>query len=145
MQKWADEQAKARQEAINRGEWGPPAAAQPAAVAPKQSAARPGAVPPPAPQPTAKQLKTHTVTIDHGGWVTRTTFALQDDGSWRPSEGLGTETVASPAPGAVAPFDPVAFRQKVLQNQEQVRQRILQSQQQMMQRLEITGQRQWHF
>jgi hypothetical protein len=137
MQKWAEEQNKARQEEANQ--WWLPGPAQPAAIPPNQPAARPGAglapATPPAPKPTAKQPQTHTVAIDHGGQVTRTTFVLQDDGSWRLSEGPGTNTVTQAAPGAGPPFDREAFRQKVLQNQERVRQRILQSQQQMMQRL----------
>jgi hypothetical protein len=153
MQKWAEEQAKARQEAINRGEWGSPAAAQPAAVPPNQPLARPEAAPAlsalPPPQPGAKQPKTYTVTINNGNQVTRTTFVTGDDGSWHPAEGLGIDTVTPAAPVAVPqvrfpaqaipqqapmPIDPVAFRQMVLQNQERVRQQILQSQQQMMQR-----------
>ena len=154
---WAAEQANARQEAINNGEWGAPAAARPAAVPPNQPAAGPGAAPalsaPPPPQPGAKQPKTYTVTIDHGGQVTRTTFVMGDDGSWHPTEGLGIDTVTPAAlvAGPMAapqvrfpaqaipqqapmPFDPVAFQQMVRQNQERVRQQILQTRQQMMQR-----------
>ena len=96
---------------------------------------------PPAPQPAAKQPQTHTVTIYKGNQVTRTTFVMGDDGSWQPAEGLGTDTVTPAAPAAAIPeqattlFDPVAFRQMVLQNQERVRQQILQTRQEMMQRI----------
>jgi hypothetical protein len=122
------------------------------------ASAGPGAAPAlsalPPPQPGAKQPKTHTVTIYNGSQVTRTTFVMRDDGSWHASEGLGIDTVtpAAPVAGPMAapqvrfpaqaiprqapmPFDPVAFRQMVLQNQERVRQQILQTQQQMMQRI----------
>ena len=132
-QKWADEQNKARQDEMNQW-WiartgttggGP---AEPASAGGGPGAARP-------PQPTAKQPKTHTVTIYNGNQVTRKTFVMQDDGSWQPAEGLGTDTVAPAAPAAGPPFDPAAFRQMVLQNQERVPQQILQTRQQMMQRI----------
>ncbi|HEV2970874.1 MAG TPA: hypothetical protein VGY55_12960 [Pirellulales bacterium] len=90
---------------------------------------------PPAPQPTARQPNTHTVTIYHGNQVTRTTFVMQDDGSWQATERLGTDAVTPAAPVAGPLFDPAAFRQMVLQNQERVRQQILQTRQQMMQRI----------
>jgi hypothetical protein len=98
------------------------------------------AIPAPAPsQPTAKQTKTYTVTISNGNQVTQTTFELGDDGSWLPSEGRGTGAVTRPAQAipqpAAMPFDPVAFRQMVLQNQELVRQQILQTRQRMLQRI----------
>jgi hypothetical protein len=158
MQKWADEQARARQEEINQGGWGPPAAAPPAAPPPKQQVVRPAAdaafpaLPPP--QPGAKEPKTYTMTIYNGSQVTRTTFVMGDDGSWHASEGLGFDSVTPAAPVAgpipapqvrfpaqaipqqsAMPRDPVAFQQMVRQNQEQVRQQILQTRQQMLQRI----------
>ena len=158
MQKWAEEQAKARQEEINQGGWGVAGSSTTAAVPPKQQVVRPAAAPaPPAlppPQPGAKQPKTYTVTIYNGSQVTRTTFVMRDDGSWHASGDLGidTATPAAPVAGPMAasqvrfpaqaipqqapmPLDPVAFQQMVRQNQERVRQQILQTQQQMMQRI----------
>jgi cell division protein FtsN len=154
LRKWAEEQARARQEEINQGQWGSPAAAQPAAVTPNPPMAGPAPPALPPPQPGAKQPKTHTVTIYNGSQVTRTTFVMRDDGSWHASEGLGidTATPAAPVAGPMAapqvtfpaqaipqqspmPLDPVTFQQMVRQNQERVRQQILQTQQQMMQRI----------
>jgi hypothetical protein len=162
LMNWAVEQARARQKAINQGEWGSPAA-RPAALPSNPRAAGPGAAPKlaelPPPRPEAKQLKTYTLTINDGIHATRTTFVMRDDGSWHAVEDLGIDTVspaaqvtASPPAGAlITPqvrfpaqslpqqdprsFDPVAFQQQVRQNQEWVRQQILQSREQMMQRI----------
>jgi hypothetical protein len=84
LQKWAADQASARQEEINQAQPAAPEAARPAAIPPNQPMAGPAQVlaAPPAAAAGAKQPKTYTVAINNGSQVTRTTFVMADDGSW---------------------------------------------------------------
>jgi hypothetical protein len=106
-QKWADEQARRRQDEINRGEWGPPAAAPPAPppagpVAAQRPPLPPRFMPPvpvPPPPPWVQPLPTHTVTIYTASRVTQVTYVMMPDGSW--------QAVGCPGHGGCGP---AAFR-----------------------------------